>query len=194
VTPDLWQALLPVVEALETLGVPYQVGGSVASSFLGVSRATQDADIAADLRPRHAAPFAAALQGAYYADAERIAQGIRSRGSFTVIHLPTAYKVDVFVSKGDPFAREAMDRRVRMEVPGLGRPLDFTSAEDIVLHKILWYREGGGVSDRQWYDLQGVLRVQGAALDVAYLQTWAERLGISDLLRRALDEAGAGPK
>jgi hypothetical protein len=61
-SPDLWPAVLPVVEALETLGVPYHVGGSVASSFIGIARATQDADLVADLQPPHAAPFARSLE------------------------------------------------------------------------------------------------------------------------------------
>ena len=50
--------------------------------------------------------------------------------------------------------------------------------------------EGGGVSDRQWTDVLGVLKVQGATLDRAYLEEWARALGLTDLLRRALDDAG----
>jgi hypothetical protein len=59
-----------------------------------------------------------------------------------------------------------------------------------VLAKLQWYREGGGVSDRQWTDVLGVLKVQGATLDRAYLEAWARELGLTGLLRRALDEAG----
>ncbi|HEX3529476.1 MAG TPA: hypothetical protein VH988_20650 [Thermoanaerobaculia bacterium] len=189
-SPELWQALIPVVDALEALGVPWHVGGSVASSFVGVARATQDADLVADLRPEHAEPFVLALQGTYYVDRERVDHAIQTRRSFNAIHLATVYKVDVFIAKTTPFARQNMARRVSLEVPGLGRSLWFSSPEDIVLHKLLWYADGGGVSDRQWYDLQGVLRLQGPRLDFSYLQTWAESLGISDLLTRALKEAG----
>lgn len=187
---DLWTALVPVVDALEAMGVPYHVGGSIASSFLGIARATQDADLVADLRPEHATPLAQALAGTYYADPERISHAIRTRRSFNVIHLGTAYKVDVFVSKDTPFAHGNTARRVTLEVPSLGRSLYFSSAEDIVLHKLLWYAEGNGVSDRQWYDLQGVLRLQAKTLDRDYLQLWADRLGVADLLRRAEEEAG----
>lgn len=187
--PELWAALVPVVEVLEGLGVSYHLGGSVASSFTGISRATQDADLVADLQPHHTTPLAATLQQkGYYADAERIEQGILTRRSFNVIHLPTMYKVDVFVSKDTPFARENMARRVEVEIPSLGRSLCISSPEDIILHKLLWYAEGGGVSDRQWYDLQGVLRLQGHSIDLAYLRFWAKALGILDLLEKALAE------
>jgi hypothetical protein len=187
---ELWQALIPVVDALEALGVPWHVGGSVASSFIGVARATQDADLVADLRLEHAEPLCQALQGTYYIDRERVDHAIRTRRSFNAIHLSTVYKIDVFIAKATPFARQNMARRVSLEIPGLGRSLWFSSPEDIVLHKLLWYADGGGVSDRQWYDLQGVLRLQGSRLDLSYLQTWAESLGIAELLARALKEAG----
>jgi hypothetical protein len=188
-SPELWQALLPVIDALDALGVPYHVGGSVASAFTGVSRATQDADVVADLQIQHAGLLVRALEGKYYADQERIEHGIRVRRSFNLIHLETMYKVDVFVLKSTPFAHENMARRILIEVPGSGRSLWFASPEDIVLHKLLWYAEGGGVSDRQWYDLQGVLRIQGKVLDFDYLRSWADRLDVSGLLQRALEES-----
>lgn len=188
--PDLWKAVLPVVEALEQMGVPFHVGGSVASSFTGIARATQDADIIADLRPHHSRPLVEALQGAYYIDRERVDHAIQTRRSFNSIHLPTLYKVDVFVSKDTLFARLNMARRVDLQVPDLGRSLWFSSPEDIVLHKLLWFSEGGGVSDRQWYDVQGVLRLRKGKLDDSYLESWAEILGITELLERAMREAG----
>jgi hypothetical protein len=188
--PDLWRAVLPLVAALEALPANYYIGGSVASSFAGIARSTQDADLVADLRPSHAAALAATLEETYYVDHERIARAIEGRRSFNAIHLTTAFKVDVFVAGDSPFAREALERRIAILVPGAGRALYFPSAEDIVLQKLQWFRDGGGVSERQWYDLQGVLRLQKQALDFAYLRSWAERLGLAELLLRALDEAG----
>ncbi len=52
------------------------------------------------------------------------------------------------------------------------------------------YREGGGVSDRQWGDALGVIKVQAGRLDREYLRRWADDLGIADLLVKALAEAG----
>jgi hypothetical protein len=66
------------------------------------------------------------------------------------------------------------------------------SPEDTVLAKLDWCRLGGGVSDRQWTDVLGVLKVQGPALDLSYLRHWAERLDLVDLLREALTDAGLG--
>ena len=63
------------------------------------------------------------------------------------------------------------------------------SGEDTVLRKLQWYDEGGRTSDRQWSDVLGVLKAQGSRLDREYLATWADELGVRDLLGRALIEA-----
>lgn len=59
-----------------------------------------------------------------------------------------------------------------------------------VPYKLEWYRVGNEVSDRQWDDILGVLKTRGAALDMVYLQKWAAQLQVSDLLEKALSEAG----
>ena len=38
---------------LDTLQVPYLIGGSLASSLVGLPRATQDVDLVAELEPAH---------------------------------------------------------------------------------------------------------------------------------------------
>lgn len=187
---ELWDALLPVVEALVALDIPYYVGGSIASSVTGVARATLDADLIAVLRSEHVEPLASVLLPHYYVDVEMIQSAVKRYSSFNVIHLATMFKVDIFVPQDTPFARENMHRRVALEVPEIGRTLYICAPEDIVLHKLLWYVAGSGVSDRQWYDLQGVLRLQAYGLDLAYLRHWATVLGVGTLLHRALDEAG----
>ncbi|MEW6743961.1 MAG: hypothetical protein AB1486_14515 [Planctomycetota bacterium] len=65
----------------------------------------------------------------------------------------------------------------------------FASPEDTVLHKILWYQKGGGVSERQWGDVLGILKVQRDQLDLGYMRHWAQSLGITELLERAIGEA-----
>ncbi len=70
------------------------------------------------------------------------------------------------------------------------RPVYLASPEDVILNKLEWYKMGGGVSDRQWNDILGVLKTQEATLDLAYLRKWAVTLDVTDLLNRALEDAG----
>jgi len=62
--------------------------------------------------------------------------------------------------------------------------LPVASAEDTVLAKLMWYRDGGEVSDMQWRDLTGVLATN-RNLDIDYLRPWAARLRVADLLDKA---------
>ena len=185
--PEPVAVTLLVIEALEGLGVPYLIGGSLASAVHGVARATVDADLVADLRPEHAEPLAQALGEAFYADVEAIRDAIHHRSSFNIIHLETMFKVDVFVHKQRPYDQVQFQRRVaQMIATDPERTAYVASAEDTVLTKLEWYRMGGEVSGRQWRDVLGVLKVQGERLDLAYLRRWATALGIADLLEKAL--------
>lgn len=62
--------------------------------------------------------------------------------------------------------------------------------KETLLAKLEWYRNGGEVSERQWRDVLGIMMVQGNKLDLAYLRQWAKELKVSDLLERALLDAG----
>lgn len=185
-------ALGPVADALEALRVPYRVGGSIASSALGVARSTVDVDIVADLPMAQVNALVAKLEADYYIDGDMIRDAIRHRSSFNVIHLATMMKVDVFIVKGRNFDREAFARVTQERISDDDvRIFPLTTAEDIILHKLEWFRIGDGVSERQWDDVLGVMRLQREALDRAYLERWARELGVEDLLQRAWAEAAA---
>ncbi len=188
--PEQIAVTLLVTDALDTIGVPYAIGGSLASALHGVMRATMDADLVADLRAEQAAPLAQALESAFYADVEMMRNAIQRPGSFNVIHLETMFKVDVFVARPRAFDRAQLSRRqlhLLSETPE--RRAYVLSAEDIVLSKLEWYRMGGEVSDRQWRDVLGVLKVQAGRFDRDYLYRMAAGLGITDLLESVLNEA-----
>lgn len=193
--PDPLAIALEVGGILDDLGVRYSIGGSLASSVHGLARATLDADLVADLRPGQGRPIAERLAPTFYADADAIERAIVARNSFNLIHLASMFKVDVFVLKRDPFSRESFLRSRAEPLGPDARPVLVTRPEDTVLHKLVWFEKGGGVSERQWSDVVGVLRIQGERIDRAYLERWAETLGLEDLLSRALEESelGLGP-
>jgi hypothetical protein len=187
VTPaDLSAALVPVLDALARLGVRHFVAGSIASSAHGVPRASIDADVVAELAPVHAPALIAALADAYYIPQQRLVDAIQQRSSFSVIHLETMVKVDVFVANGVSDQR-ALGRIQLARLEG-GVEMPVGSAEDTVLAKLEWFRRGGEVSERQWTDVLGLLRVAGP-LDMEYLLEGARDRRVSDLLDRATAEA-----
>ena len=183
-------ALQFVADAFKTLGVEFYIGGSIASAYHGEPRSTIDVDLVADLPASAASRLVHLLGEDFYADASMMTQAITSRTSFNLIHLPTMYKIDVFIPKHRPFDKSVRQRVVQAAAfDGDDRTYQFASIEDTVLTKLESYRAGGETSERQWRDVVGVMQVQLHLLDQAYLEKWAAELGVSDLLQRAWTEA-----
>ena len=181
---------LLVVSALEDQGIPYFVGGSLATAVHGVARATMDVDLVVDLRADQIPALLQALGESFYADDQMIDSALRQMISFNLIHKETMFKVDIFPAKNRPFDRSQFERRsahVLAESPE--RKAFIASPEDNILAKLEWYRLGGEISDRQWQDIINVIKIQGERLDQAYLQYWAKKLGVADLLQSALEQA-----
>jgi hypothetical protein len=180
---------LAVVRVLDKLGIPYLVGGSLASSVHGIPRSTQDVDLLVELKGKLVSALAAELETDFYVDRDMVADAVRRRASFNVIDLKTMFKVDVFVSDRSPLLVEEMARRQTIELGDPPEPVQVCSAEDIIVQKLDWYEKGSRIADRQWLDLVGVLKVRGRALDLSYLRRWCAALGVTELLERALAEA-----
>lgn len=187
---ELMEVTLMVTNLFETLGVPYFIGGSLASTLHGMVRTTQDADIVAEMRLEHLQPFVSALRDAFYVDDEMVADAIREHFSFYIIHRKCMFKVDVFIQRPRPFLRSQFARAQRQSLT-FDREVTatFASPEDTVLAKLEWFRLGGEVSERQWRDILGVMKTRAGELDLAYLRRWADELQVADLLDRALQEA-----
>ncbi len=179
---------------LEDLGVPWLLGGSLASSLYGEPRTTLDVDLVAALDPSTVGPFFRALGEEFYADPDGAREFVERGGEFNIIHLPSMTKVDIFPpSRGtDPDGQ--FRRRRKVVLPGGEGEIYVSSPEDTVLQKLIWYEEGGGVSDRQWRDVMGILKVLGGSLDLEWIAGRAEALGLASLLGRALAEAGLPEK
>ena len=183
------QVTLLVTDVLDSLEIPYVIGGSVASIFHGMVRTTMDADILANIETKHVAPFVTAMQNQFYIDEQSLIQAIERRSSVNLIHLETMFKVDIFVPKERPFDQQQLVRRISERFKAdSDKTIWLLSAEDVILAKLDWFRPGGEVSERQWRDILGILKTQQDTVDIAYLQKWSKELQVQDLLERALVE------
>jgi hypothetical protein len=180
-----------VLEVLDLMEIPYLVGGSMASSVYGLPRSTADVDLVVDLRTDQIEDFAAKLKADFYADPEMMRDALARGRSFNLIHYASSFKFDLFPLQTDEYSQTQFQRRRFAESSLLAdEPIEcaFATAEDTILTKLRWYRAGGETSERQWNDLRGILQVSGAGLDLDYLNSWAPRLGVADMLARLLSE------
>jgi len=173
-----------LVASLEQVGIPYFVGGSLASSAHGLARSTLDVDLVIQITQPQCLLLAGDLGKEWYADTELMRDALENGRAFNLVHLPTGYKFDIFPANTE-FHRSQLTRAKNRRVPGAESvTCKVATAEDILLAKLRWYRDGGEISDRQWSDIGGILEVN-SNLDDTYLDHWAARLGVSDLLARA---------
>jgi hypothetical protein len=182
--------LLRFIAVLDSAGIPYAVGGSLASGVHGQPRTTHDFDLLVELSSDHVKPLVGALVPDFYADESSIREALKRRASFNIIHKASAQKIDVFISSRTGLDREQLKSRIDAQLePGDPR-VHVTSAEVIVLRKLDWYRRGGGASERQLRDVVSVLREQRGRLDEAYLDRMAGELELVELLARVRALAG----
>ena len=182
----LSDTLNAITTALNQVGIRYAIGGSLASSARSIWRTTMDVDLVAAIAPAQTEAFVTALGKAWYADVEEMRRSIAAGRSFNVIHIKNVQKVDVFPAH-EMFHRTQLDRATIVSL-GEGRiPCVVTTAEDILLAKLQWYRDGGEVSDRQWSDIGGLLATN-PEMDWEYVNSWAARLDVVQLLARARAE------
>lgn len=180
--------MLLVARTFETLGIPYFLGGSFASSFQGEPRATNDIDFVVDLKPAQVAALESALGQNFEVDAPSLLDAVRQRSSWNIYHLPSMTKIDLFILKAGAFDQSEFNRRRSYSITD-DQHVVLKSPEDTILRKLVWFVEGGEVSDKQWRDIVEVLRVSGPTLENGYLEVWAPRLGVEKLLEKARAEA-----
>ena len=156
--------------------------GSYASSYWGRPRATQDADILLIWQPRQVDYFVSKLGANFYADAQDLKDGLAQGRMSNIIHKPTGFKMDMSTVGGDPYFRQAFERRKPVEL--FTERIYFASAEDVILTKLLWASQGK--SQRQIEDAAGIIEVQGHRLEKVYMKHWAEELHVSHLLEKIL--------
>jgi hypothetical protein len=178
--------VIRVAVMLDELAIDYVLGGSLAGSFFGEPRSTADIDVAIRVDPVAGERLLGRAETEFYLPTDSARIAIRNHDSFNLIDTGIPFKVDVFVLGDTLLDRRQLERRILVPVEGISPGLWVTSPEDQVLRKLEWFRSGDQSSDQQWRDISGILRVSGDALDLHYLRSTAEALGLDQLLHRAL--------
>jgi hypothetical protein len=183
---------LLVGAAIEATGSEYFVGGSVASSLQGEPRATNDLDVVVAMLAHRVPLFAEKLGSDFDVDQAMLRDALLRGGSANLFYLPNVTKVDVFCVGSASYDEAEFARRRRVKVRESGAELWVKSPEDTIVRKLLWYRAGGEVSEKQWRDVVEVMRVRGTGLEQPYIDSWAARLGLQELIARARADAERG--
>lgn len=182
------EAFQQIRKALAAADVVYAVCGSWASALHGEPRHTNDIDFVTNLDGHNVRPFLEALGNGFYFDLESAREALSRGRPFNVIHQKLGYKFDFFPVV-DAHGGAELDRRIAVALPGLDSAMvHVITAEDTILAKLRWYRQGGEVSERQLRDISGIIATSGEQLDRDYLELWAQAMGLAELYQRVMDK------
>jgi hypothetical protein len=174
------ELLADCLRRLNRAQIEYYLTGSMASNFWGIPRTTHDLDFVVSFPPNAINAIVAEFSADFYLDESSVRAAFQAPWQFNAIDLRSALKVDFWMARPDEFAREMFSRRKKIQIRN--EPAWIATAEDVILHKLIWNQISP--SDRQMLDAAGVFTVQGDSLDRAYIERWAEFLGLRENLRR----------
>jgi hypothetical protein len=163
--------------------------GSMASSMLGAPRLTHDIDLVVALSADDCdALFEAFDPAAFYLSRPAMSEAVAQRRRFNLLEYATGDKVDFWILTDEPFDGSRFERKRATEF--LGSRLKVSTPEDTILAKLRWARLAGG-SENQLADVRSLCEFQ-ETLDLAYIERWAEDLGVESLWSEIRATTGPG--
>ncbi|MDH4271897.1 MAG: nucleotidyltransferase family protein [Candidatus Aminicenantes bacterium] len=181
-----------VVECFEKLNIGYFITGAVASIAYGEPRLTNDIDIVADLSERDVPRLKGCFpEEDYYFDEDAAADAVRRRFQFNIIHPASGLKIDVMVSQGNEFDISRF-KRIRRIKALEDREANFASPEDVILKKMEYY--AGGRSEKHLRDIAGMIKISAEIIDLDYISSWADKLGLRDTWKEVQMQASRKQK
>ena len=165
------EATLAVIDALETLGIPYMLVGSLSSNAYGIPRSTHDADFVVECAVEFLPRIAAHVGPAYRLDPQMTFETatLTRRHVMNVIGIP--FKIEFFHLSDDPHDQERFKRRRRVKLQD--REVNLPTAEDVIVTKLRWVSMLNRTKDKD--DVQAVLAVQGDKIDWPYVYGWCDQ-------------------
>jgi hypothetical protein len=176
------ELLIDCLRRLNRTDIAYYLTGSMASNYWGIPRSTHDIDFVVQM-PLAAVPrIVQEFSVDFYIEEEAVRGALQPPYQFNAIDTRSALKVDFWLTSPKPFDREMFSRR--QSVVLFGEAAWIATAEDVILHKLVWNRITP--SSRQLGDAAGIVAVQREALDGEYLNRWARELRLDEELQRLL--------
>lgn len=153
--------------------------GSCASMAYGEFRMPQDVDILVEISPDRIEEFCHRFPASdWYVSTAAAAEAVRSGQQFKVIHIPSGNKLDFMLPRQSTWGTQQLDRRQQGALLP-NRPIYAAHPEDIIVGKLLYYREGA--SDQHLRDIAGILNISGELIDRQRATQWTDTLGIKDV-------------
>lgn len=172
---DQKSVLKDVTERFEKLEIPYMLSGSMAMISYAMMRMTNDIDIVIEAKSEDAQKIIKEFEADYYVPQNRVRDSIYRQSMFNLLHQTKIVKIDCVLRKDTEFQKLAFSNRRKIKFT------DFDvwtiSRDDLILSKLHWAKKSR--SEMQMRDVASIIR---NGYDIEYVELWAEKLGVTDLL------------
>ncbi len=170
------EVLNDVIKRLDRVNVPYFLVGSLAAMFYSRPRFTNDIDLVLQIRAEQILSFENIfnIEDYYCPPTEVLKDEVLRTGMFNLIHQESGIKIDVVLLKKTEFYESEFKRRQKVEITP-GNFIYIATAEDIIIKKLDFYREGG--SEKHIQDISEILAE--TAIDKDYIQKWVDHFGLN---------------
>lgn len=172
------EVIKKVVAGLESCGIPYMLTGAIAVNYYGRPRLTHDIDIIVEVKIEKARELIITFEDEFYISLDGVLDAIQNHTVFNLIHHQTGLKIDCWILKDDEFDQMRFSRRQRCYI--FDQEMFISSPEDLILMKLCWYKDSG--SEKHLLDVRGIYQIQSGKLNKQYLESWAQKLSVKDLL------------
>ena len=160
-TRSSFDAVIEVIEALQSHAIPYMLVGAFSSNAYSYPRATNDADIVIDYREGVLSKFRESLGDDFSLDPQMSFELKTGSIRNVLTFRPTKFDIELFRLGKDPHHQMRFSRRRRMQLPDLKIEAVIPTAEDVVIQKLRWQRE------KDIADARLVIQIQSKQLDWA---------------------------
>jgi hypothetical protein len=173
-----------LVEKLQQAGIDYVICGSMAASFYGLIRSTQDTDIVINATKEQISKLIELLGKNYYISSESAFEALNQCSMFNVIDIENSFKADLIIKKSSGFAAEEFRRKRKEKL--LDKEVYILSPEDSILSKLVWAKQSH--SETQYRDVMTILEEKEGYLDTNHLNKWAKILDVEDDLKKCISQ------
>jgi hypothetical protein len=141
---------------------------------------THDIDVVVEIDQTHIPKIIKLFKKEFYVSEEAINESVMHKSMFNIINLDSGIKIDFWIRNDNEYDIERFNRRQKYMISG--NEIFFSSPEDIILKKLLWYKDSQ--IDKHLDDTFGILQIQNENLDYKYIKKWSTKLSVSNLLNQ----------
>ena len=181
--PTNFESVAEMIQLLEREQVAYMLVGSLAGNLYGLPRATQDADLVAEISASQIHAISEMLSTEIVMDRQLSFEAITGTTRRMMLTLKSKFVIEIFEVGDDPHHRERFARRLRIPVRDLGIDVWVSTAEDMLIQKLRWGR------GKDLDDAVGIVAISGQSLDWEYIHRWVDEHGTRPLLRQVQEDA-----